>query len=344
MTRTDIVVQRARPGTALVSLIGEHDAYTAAKLSGELAALLAEEVDVIVDLRQATFVDSQTLSVLLTAQRRAKERSLGYVLVVSADDYTQVHRILDMTRLTSAFVVRPTLQTTRDDRIFAIGDCAACAWQGRDRQVPPRAQAAHQQASHVLKQIRRQMRGQPLAVMALYADGPSTLRNIASWRVKETDRLAAMATELRKLGAQVEEGADFLRVTPPAQWTAASIHTYDDHRVAMCFSLAAFNALAGAAPAVPVRIDDPKCVAKTFPHYFETLFSVAATDTASIPVLAIDVYGHAYVRDFGATPDGRGEYVEAFFRNLDWDHVNRQLEQAEAARAGAESVGREPKG
>ncbi|MDO4706741.1 MAG: 3-phosphoshikimate 1-carboxyvinyltransferase, partial [Comamonadaceae bacterium] len=83
-----------------------------------------------------------------------------------------------------------------------------------------------------------------LAAMALYADGPSTLRNIASWRVKETDRIAAMATELRKLGAAVEEGADFIRITPPASaqhWRAASIHTYDDHRMAMSLSLAAFN-------------------------------------------------------------------------------------------------------
>lgn len=104
-----------------------------------------------------------------------------------------------------------------------------------------------------------------LAVMALYARGTTVLRNIASWRVKETDRIAAMTCELRKLGATVEEGADYLCVTPPAQsgdWRAASIHTYDDHRVAMCFSLAAFN------PAgLPVRIEDPKCVAKTFPDY-----------------------------------------------------------------------------
>ena len=99
-----------------------------------------------------------------------------------------------------------------------------------------------------------------LAVMALYADGPSTLRNIASWRVKETDRLAAMATELRKLGAEVEEGPDFIRVTrwPPADWRAASIHTYDDHRMAMCFSLAAFNPAgrAGAHRGSEVRRQD----------------------------------------------------------------------------------------
>jgi len=100
------------------------------------------------------------------------------------------------------------------------------------------------------------------AVMALFADGPSTLRNIASWRVKETDRLAAMATEMRKLGAEVAEGADYLVVTPPGALVPnAAIDTYDDHRMAMCFSLAA---LAG----VPVRINDPQCVAKTFPAYF----------------------------------------------------------------------------
>jgi len=78
-----------------------------------------------------------------------------------------------------------------------------------------------------------------LAAMALYADGTTTLRNIASWRVKETDRIAAMTAELRKLGATVVEGADFIQVSPPAspaQWRSASIHTYDDHRIAMCFS------------------------------------------------------------------------------------------------------------
>jgi 3-phosphoshikimate 1-carboxyvinyltransferase len=103
-----------------------------------------------------------------------------------------------------------------------------------------------------------------IAVAALFADGPSTLRNIGSWRVKETDRIAAMTAELRKLGAEVEEGADWLRVTPPGTWREASIDTYDDHRIAMCFSLAA---VAG----FPVHIRDPKCVAKTFPDYFDRL-------------------------------------------------------------------------
>lgn len=109
------------------------------------------------------------------------------------------------------------------------------------------------------------------AVTALFADGTSTLRNIGSWRVKETDRLAAMATELRKLGAAVEEGPDWLRVTPPhaSGFTAhASIDTYDDHRMAMCFSLVA---LAG----VPVRINDPGCVAKTYPEYFDVLAGIS---------------------------------------------------------------------
>jgi 3-phosphoshikimate 1-carboxyvinyltransferase len=116
-----------------------------------------------------------------------------------------------------------------------------------------------------------------LAVAALFADGPCRLRNIASWRVKETDRIAAMATELRKLGAIVEEGADFLRVSPPlGRLTAdAAIDTYDDHRMAMCFSLAALGG-------VPVRINDPKCVAKTFPDYFERYGRIVA------PVIAID--------------------------------------------------------
>ncbi len=147
-----------------------------------------------------------------------------------------------------------------------------------------------------------------LAVMALYADGPSTLRHIASWRVKETDRLAAMATELRKLGAEVEEGADFLRVTPPVEWKPAVIHTYDDHRMAMCFSLAAFN------PAgVHVRIDDPKCVAKTFPDYFEALFSVARTRSAHlVPVITVD----------GPTASGKGTLASELARRLGWHYLD----------------------
>ncbi|HEY9207574.1 bifunctional 3-phosphoshikimate 1-carboxyvinyltransferase/cytidylate kinase [Acidovorax soli] len=149
-----------------------------------------------------------------------------------------------------------------------------------------------------------------LAVMALYAKGTTTLRNIASWRVKETDRIAAMATELRKLGATVQEGADFICVTPPAReqdWKPASIHTYDDHRVAMCFSLATFN------PAnLPVRIEDPKCVAKTFPDYFEALFSVAQAETARIPVVCID----------GPTASGKGTVAAAVAQRLGYQFLD----------------------
>jgi 3-phosphoshikimate 1-carboxyvinyltransferase len=132
-----------------------------------------------------------------------------------------------------------------------------------------------------------------LAVMALHADGTTRLQNIASWRVKETDRIAAMATELRRVGATVEEGADFIAVTPPAAgaWRPASVRTYDDHRMAMCLSLAAFN------PArVPVRILDPQCVAKTFPTYFEALFGVAHARPEDVPVITID----------GPTASGKG--------------------------------------
>ena len=102
------------------------------------------------------------------------------------------------------------------------------------------------------------------AVVALFADGPSVLRNIGSWRVKETDRIAAMATELAKFGAGIEAGADFLRITPPPSLRPATVDTYDDHRMAMSFSLAACGG-------VPVRINDPGCVAKTFPDYFAQL-------------------------------------------------------------------------
>ena len=108
-----------------------------------------------------------------------------------------------------------------------------------------------------------------LAILALFADGTSTLRNIASWRVKETDRLTAMATELRKVGAAVVEGSDYLQITPPtAIKPNAVIDTYDDHRMAMCFSLVS---LAG----VPITINDPACVNKTFPDYFACFAKIA---------------------------------------------------------------------
>lgn len=115
-----------------------------------------------------------------------------------------------------------------------------------------------------------------IAVAALYADGTSVLRNIGSWRVKETDRIAAMAKELRKLGATVEEGEDFLRITPPAQIQPAAIDTYDDHRMAMCFSLASLDGAARRGN--KIRINDPKCVAKTFPDYFKSFSSVAGNN------------------------------------------------------------------
>ena len=109
-----------------------------------------------------------------------------------------------------------------------------------------------------------------LAILALFADGTSTLRNIASWRVKETDRLSAMATELRKVGAIVIEGTDYITITPPAKLTPnAVIDTYDDHRMAMCFSLVSLGG-------VPIIINDPKCVNKTFPDYFAQFASIIA--------------------------------------------------------------------
>ncbi len=115
-----------------------------------------------------------------------------------------------------------------------------------------------------------------LAVLALFADGPSTLRNIGSWRVKETDRIAAMATELRKFGAEVEEGPDYLKITPPhpSRLTPnVAVDTYDDHRMAMCFSLVTLGG-------VPVRINDPKCVNKTFPDYFNVLATITGQPAA----------------------------------------------------------------
>ena len=165
-----------------------------------------------------------------------------------------------------------------------------------------------------------------LAVMALFAEGTSVLRNIASWRVKETDRIAAMACELQKLGATVEEGHDYLKITPPAQiggWKPAVIRTYDDHRMAMCLSLTAFN------PAgLPVRILDPRCVAKTFPDYFEALFSVASGQAGVIPVICVD----------GPTASGKGTLAALTAHRLGYHYLDSgalyRLSAFAASRAG----------
>ncbi len=140
-----------------------------------------------------------------------------------------------------------------------------------------------------------------LAVAALFADGPCRLRNIASWRVKETDRIAAMAIELRKVGAEVEEGPDYLCVTPPATLLPAAIDTYDDHRMAMCFSLVS---LGGCR----VRINDPKCVNKTFPEYFGAFSSVVKP----VPVVAID----------GPSASGKGTVGARVAEALGWHHLD----------------------
>ncbi len=151
-----------------------------------------------------------------------------------------------------------------------------------------------------------------LAVMALYADGTTRLENIASWRVKETDRIDAMAAELRKLGAGVVAGSDSIEITPPLDWHAAAIHTYDDHRMAMCFSLAAFNPLAGVSPGLPVRILDPHCVGKTFPDYFETLFGVVEAEPSAIPVVTVD----------GPSASGKGTLAAALAASLGYHHLD----------------------
>jgi 3-phosphoshikimate 1-carboxyvinyltransferase len=167
-----------------------------------------------------------------------------------------------------------------------------------------------------------------LAVAALFADGRCVLRNIASWRVKETDRIAAMATELRKLGATVEEGADFIAVTGPRSGipgtqsgaaptltSNAAIDTYDDHRVAMCFSLAALGG-------VPVTINDPQCVSKTFPEYFDALAEITA------PVIAID----------GPSASGKGTVAERVATALGYHYLDSgslyRLTALAALRAG----------
>ena len=145
-----------------------------------------------------------------------------------------------------------------------------------------------------------------LAVAALFADGETTLRNIASWRVKETDRIAAMAKELRKVGATVEEGEDYIKIAPPASRSSTinpeeGIDTYDDHRMAMCFSLAAFGSSG-------MRINDPDCVAKTFPEYFKSFAEV----TESVPVIAID----------GPSASGKGTIAQIVAGRLGYHYLD----------------------
>ncbi len=106
------------------------------------------------------------------------------------------------------------------------------------------------------------------AVLALFAEGATRIENIYNWRIKETDRIDAMATELRKLGAEVHAGRDYIEIIPPARLKPATIDTYGDHRMAMCFSLAALGG-------VPITINDPDCVSKTFPAYFDVFASLA---------------------------------------------------------------------
>ena len=151
-----------------------------------------------------------------------------------------------------------------------------------------------------------------LAAMALYARGTTRLTNIASWRVKETDRIAAMADGLRRLGATVVEHADAIEIAPPRAWRAAAVRTYDDHRIAMCFSLAAFNGLADAATALPVRILDPRCVGKTFPDYFEALFGVVEALPDAVPVLTVD----------GPTASGKGTLAVALAQALGYHYLD----------------------
>lgn len=157
-----------------------------------------------------------------------------------------------------------------------------------------------------------------LVPLALFAEGPTMLRNIGSWRVKETDRLRAMATEVAKFGARVDEGADWLRIEPPVPGglRPATIDTYDDHRIAMCFSLAAVG--------VPVRINDPGCVAKTFPDYFERL----ATLTEAVPVIDID----------GPSASGKGTVAARVAAALGWNYLDSgalyRLTALAAQRAG----------
>ena len=141
-----------------------------------------------------------------------------------------------------------------------------------------------------------------LVACAMFANGPTLLRGIGSWKVKETDRILAMANECKKLGVTAEYGNDWIRIHPPKHFKPATIETYEDHRVAMAFSLASFGN-------APVRIDNPGCVAKTFPNYFEVLSELCAQ---AVPVLAID----------GPTASGKGTIASLVAMNLGFGYLD----------------------
>ncbi len=144
-----------------------------------------------------------------------------------------------------------------------------------------------------------------LCAMALYAEGTTRLTGIASWRVKETDRIEAMASELRKVGAKVQSGNDWIAITSPNHWRSASFATYDDHRMAMCLSLTTLNGLA-------MRIQDPRCVAKTFPDYFEHFFECTNSAPPDIPVITID----------GPSSSGKGTLASALAQQLGYQYLD----------------------
>ncbi|MGP1954428.1 MAG: 3-phosphoshikimate 1-carboxyvinyltransferase, partial [Arsenophonus sp. NC-QC1-MAG3] len=106
-----------------------------------------------------------------------------------------------------------------------------------------------------------------VATLSLFARDETIIRNIYNWRLKETDRLNAMTVELTKVGAKVEEGRDYIRILPSKLLQHAKIATYNDHRIAMCFSLVALSDM-------PVTILDPNCTAKTFPGYFKSVRNI----------------------------------------------------------------------
>jgi 3-phosphoshikimate 1-carboxyvinyltransferase len=263
-------------------------------------SVIADTVDVRGD------VSSQFLSALLMALPLARKSvSVGVIGELVSKPYVEITLAL-MHRFGVAiqregwdrFVVPPGVSYTSPSRVQVEGDASSASYflaAGAIGGGPVRVEGVGKhsiQGDVRFVDLLRQMgadvtagegwievRGRPLlrafdadlnhipdaamtaAVLALFADGPCAIRNVANWRVKETDRLAAMATELRKLGATVTEGPDSIRIAPPPRLRSATIDTYDDHRIAMCFSLAAFGG-------VPVRINDPSCVNKTFPEYF----------------------------------------------------------------------------
>lgn len=289
-----------------------------------LAALEQDiTVEVVGELISKPYI-SITLAMLADFGIQIKQEEFKRFIILAGSHYTSPgHYAVEKDASSASYFIAAAAIAATPERPLTIEGLGTASIQGDIRFIDAaQAMGAHIQAhpqklvvsrgTFPLKAIDIDCNAIPdaamtLAVMALYAQGTTKLRNIGSWRVKETDRLQAMKNELSKLGAVVQTDEDSIEITPPQTFRAAAIDTYDDHRIAMCFSLAAFN-----PQKAPVRVLDPACVNKTYPDYFRDMFRVSQTAVHNIPVITID----------GPTASGKGTLTSAVAKELGYHYLD----------------------